>query len=329
MKIAVLGSGTWGTALARVLFLQGNELTLYSVFSDEIEALRSTRRHPNLKGMTLPGGIALTSDIRQACEGADIIIFAVPSVHVRSTAKIAKPYVSSCQLLADVAKGIEADSLLTMSGVLASIFPENKIVALSGPTHAEEVALDMPTAIIAACEDLGCAKTLADLFRGSCIRAYIHSDVLGVELGGAMKNIMALAAGISSGLGYGDNAKAALITRGIAEIKRLGKAMGCMDQTFFGLAGVGDLIVTATSLHSRNNRCGMLIGQGRSVEEAKKEVGMVVEGLNALDAAIKLQKKYGVFMPVVHGMELVVYHGVSPKEVVDEMMNRPAKIELE
>lgn len=329
MKIAVLGSGTWGTALSRVLFLQGNELTLYSVFPEEIEALRTTRRHPNLEGMILPEGLELTSDISAACAGKDFIIFAVPSIYVRSTAEIAEPYITETQILADVAKGIEADTLLTMSGVLASVFPKNKIVALSGPTHAEEVACDLPTAIIAACSDADCAKKVADLFRGSCIRAYIHTDILGVELGGALKNIMALAAGISSGLGYGDNAKAALITRGIAEIKRLGKAMGCMDQTFFGLAGVGDLIVTAMSRHSRNNRCGILIGQGLSVEEAKKEVGMVVEGLNALEAAIKLQKKYDVFMPVVHGMDLVVNRGVSPKVVVDEMMNRPAKIEIE
>ncbi|MBR0137113.1 MAG: NAD(P)-dependent glycerol-3-phosphate dehydrogenase, partial [Erysipelotrichaceae bacterium] len=245
----------------------------------------------------------------------------------------ARDYIPDGQIVVDVAKGIEAETLFTMSQVIADELNDGKhrnvkIVALSGPTHAEEVALDLPTTIVSACSDLNAAKTVQDVFMNTCMRVYTNDDVLGIELCGALKNIMALASGISAGLGYGDNAKAAIITRGLAEMTRLGKKMGAKQETFAGLAGVGDLIVTATSLHSRNNRCGMLIGQGRKPEDAVKEVGMVVEGINALPAAMKLMKVYDVEMPITVTVNAVINEGADPKEAVAELMNRDKKNEI-
>jgi len=323
MKIGVIGSGTWGTALARLLCNQGNQVTLYSVIKEEIEALDKTREHINLPGSRIPDEIIMTNDKEVACKGQDILLFAVPSVFVRNTARSLAPYINKDQVIIDVAKGIEEDTMLTMSGIIKEELPENKVVVLSGPTHAEEVAMDMPTTIIAASEDMECAEMVAQLFVGSCIRAYTNTDVLGVEICGALKNVVALAAGVSTGLGYGDNAKAAIITRGMYQIKKLGMAMGCVEQTFAGLAGIGDLIVTATSMHSRNNRCGMLIGQGKTPEEAKKEVGMVVEGINALKAAVALSMKYHISMSIIDGIDKIINHGVDPRKVVDALMSRP------
>lgn len=328
MKIGVLGSGTWGTALARLLCNNGHTVTLYSVIKEEIELLDATREHPNLKGTVLPKEIVMTNDIKSAITGMDFVLFAVPSVYVRATAESAKRFISREQILIDVAKGIEEETMFTMSEIIRDVIPGSPVVVLSGPTHAEEVAKDLPTTIVAACEDSNCAKKVANLFFNSTIRAYINEDVRGVELSGALKNVIALAAGISSGLGYGDNAKAALITRGMAEIKRLGVALGCSEQTFSGLAGIGDLIVTATSEHSRNNRCGRLIGQGLSVEEAKAQVGMVVEGINALAAAVELSEKYGVRMNIVDGVNKIVNEGVVPRVIVDQLMSKPAVYEI-
>ena len=233
------------------------------------------------------------------------------------------------QIIVDVAKGIEADTLLTMTGIIADELknPNVKLVALSGPTHAEEVAKDLPTTIVSACEDLAVAERVQQVFGNTCMRVYTNQDVLGVELCGAMKNIIALASGAALGLGYGDNTKAALITRGMAEIARLGIAMGCASQTFAGLAGVGDLIVTATSVHSRNNRCGMLIGQGAAPAEAVKQVGMVVEGINALPAAMRLAKTYGVEMPIVAAVNAVVKGEMSAADAVEQLMRREQKQE--
>lgn len=329
MKIGVLGSGTWGTALARLLCNNGHTVTLYSVIKEEIELLDATREHPNLKGTVLPKEIVMTNDIKSAITGMDFVLFAVPSVYVRATAESAKMFISREQILIDVAKGIEEETMFTMSEIIRDVIPGSPVVVLSGPTHAEEVAKDLPTTIVAACEDSNCAKKVANLFFNSTIRAYINEDVRGVELSGALKNVIALAAGISSGLGYGDNAKAALITRGMAEIKRLGVALGCSEQTFSGLAGIGDLIVTATSEHSRNNRCGRLIGQGLSVEEAKAQVGMVVEGINALVAAVELSQKYGVRMNIVDGVNKIVNEGVAPRVIVDQLMSKPAVYEVQ
>ncbi len=328
VKIGILGAGTWGVALARLLQRNGHQVTVWSKFPAETASLTATRSHPNLPGLAISEEIAFTSEIASACGDKDILLFAVPSVFVRETAAAAMAYIPDGQIIVDVAKGVEPDTLFTMTEVIRDELCRDgkhdriKLVALSGPTHAEEVALDMPTSIVSACTDMDVAEKVQDVFMDSCMRTYTNSDVLGVELCGALKNIVALAAGISAGLGYGDNAKAALITRGMAEIIRLGLAMGCSEQTFYGLAGIGDLIVTATSLHSRNNRCGVLLGQGKSPEEAIREVGMVVEGVNALPAAMQLAARYGVEMPIVAGVNAVVTGKITPAELGHALMTR-------
>jgi len=329
-NVGVLGAGTWGMALARMLHNNGHRVCVWSALSREVEEFSTTRRHPNLPGMVIPEGIAFTGEISEVCKGRDVLLFAVPSPFVRNTARLAAPYIVDNQIIVDVAKGIEADTLLTMTQIIAQEIanPTVKLVALSGPTHAEEVAKDLPTTIVSACEDQQVAEQVQNIFWGTCMRVYTNEDVLGVELCGAIKNVIALASGIAAGLGYGDNAKAALITRGMAEISRLGRAMGCREQTFGGLAGIGDLIVTATSVHSRNNRCGMLIGQGVPVEEAIRQVGMVVEGINALPATMALAEKYNVEMPIVEAAYQVVHGGVHPETVVRQLMGRDKKPEL-
>lgn len=327
-SIGILSAGTWGVALARLLQRNGHQVTVWSKFQAEVDSLTATRVHPNLPGLTISEDIAFTSDAKTVCEGKDILLFAVPSVFVRETAALMAEFIPDGQIIVDVAKGIEPDTLLTMTEVIRDELCKDgkhdnvKLVALSGPTHAEEVALDMPTSIVSACQDLDVAEVVQDTFMDTCMRTYTNADVLGVELCGALKNIVALAAGISAGLGYGDNAKAALITRGMAEITRLGLAMGCSEQTFYGLAGIGDLIVTATSPHSRNNRCGMLIGQGVQPQEAIRQVGMVVEGVNALPAAMQLAQRHNVDMPIVTGVNAVVNGLLSPAEMGLALMTR-------
>lgn len=329
-KIGVLGAGTWGMALARMLQLSGNQVTVWSALEREIDEFSATRRHPNLPGMEIPRDLQFTKDIESVCRDKEILLFAVPSPFVRATARKAAPYITDKQIIVDVAKGIEADTLYTMTQIIADELknPAVKLVALSGPTHAEEVAKDLPTTIVSACEDLKTAERVQQVFGNTCMRVYTNDDVLGVELCGAMKNIMALASGVALGLGYGDNTKAALITRGMAEITRLGIAMGCKPQTFYGLAGIGDLIVTATSIHSRNNRCGLLLGQGVPPQEAVRQVGMVVEGINALPAAMRLAEKYGVEMPLATAVNAVVNHGADPKEAVAKLMRRDQTSEV-
>ena len=307
-KIGILGAGTWGMALARMLCVSGNDVLVWSALGQEIDNLSTTRVHPNLPGMKIPQELKFTKSMEEVCTDKDILMFAVPSVFVRGTAAKARPYVADGQIIVDVAKGVEPDTLMTMTEILADELGKEggpkgvRLVALSGPTHAEEVAVDLPTTIV--------------------------PDIKGVELSGAMKNVIALGVGISTGLGYGDNARAALITRGIAEIARLGVAMGCNVHTFAGLAGIGDLIVTATSMHSRNNRAGILIGKGKSPAEAVKEVGMVVEGMNALPAALELAEKYQVEMPIVQTVDAIVNHGMSAAEAVRALMDRGLKNEL-
>lgn len=329
-KIGVLGAGTWGMALARMLCVSGHEVTVWSAIEREIDEFAATRRHPNLPGMVIPEELKFTKDIAEACDAKEILLFAVPSPFVRTTARKAAPYIKDDQIIVDVAKGIEADTLFTMTQIIADEVknPAVKLVALSGPTHAEEVAKDLPTTIVSACEDLTVAKRVQEIFGNTCMRVYTNDDVLGVELCGAMKNIMALASGVALGLGYGDNTKAALITRGMAEITRLGSAMGCKPQTFYGLAGIGDLIVTATSVHSRNNRCGLLLGQGVAPQEAVKQVGMVVEGINALPAAMKLAETYQVEMPLAMAVNAVVNESADPKEAVAKLMARDQTTEI-
>ena len=327
-SIGVLGAGTWGVALARMLVNAGHEVTVWSALPAEIDELSRTRRQKNLPDMAIPEKTVFTKQLEEACARKDLILFAVPSVFVRATARAAAPYLGGNRLVADAAKGIEPDTLLTMTEVIRDeLRNPAALVALSGPTHAEEVARDLPTTIVSASEDLKAAEAVQDVFMTPRFRVYTNPDVKGVELCGAVKNIIALAAGISAGLGYGDNTKAALITRGMAEITRLGIAMGCREQTFAGLAGIGDLIVTATSRHSRNNRCGELIGRGVPPEEAVRQVGMVVEGVNALPAAVALSRKYGVSMPITMAVSDVVRNGRSPGDAVMELMTRDRKAE--
>ena len=328
MKISIIGAGTWGIALARMLSNSGHDVTVWSALANEIDELVRTRKQRNLPNMEIPESINLTKDIETACKQKDLLVFAVPSVYVRSTAILVSPFVFTGQIIVDVAKGIEPNTLMTMSEVVLSEIPQAKIVALSGPTHAEEVAQDLPTAIVSACDDLATAECVQDVFTNSVMRVYTNTDVKGVELCGAYKNIIALATGISAGLGYGDNTKAALITRGMAEIERLGLKMGCLKDTFSGLAGMGDLIVTATSKHSRNNLCGYLIGQGYTISDAVKQVGMVVEGINALPAAMMLAEKYKVEMPIITAVDDIINHGVNPKDAVHQLMGRDSKTEL-
>ena len=329
-KIGVLGAGTWGMALTRMLARSGHSVTVWSAIEKEIDEFSTSRCHPNLPGMVIPDEVAFTKSVEAVCDGMDMLLFAVPSPFVRSTAAKVAPYVKAGQIIVDVAKGIEEKTLMTMTQIIADEIknPAVKLVALSGPTHAEEVAKDLPTTIVSACEDLKAAKQVQAVFSNDCMRVYTNDDVLGVELCGAMKNIIALASGIAVGLGCGDNTKAALITRGMAEIARLGTAMGCKEQTFGGLAGIGDLIVTATSMHSRNNRCGMLLGQGVSPDEAVKQVGMVVEGLNALPAAMRLAKEYQVEMPIVETVHAVVSGQTPVSNAVYLLMSRDQKAEL-
>ncbi len=328
MNIGILGAGTWGTALSRMLCNMGYNVTVWSALEREVDELSRNRKHPNLGDMVIPDGIAFTKNIEEACEDMDFVLFAVPSVFIRSVAEKSKAHLSPKTVIVNLAKGIENETFMTMTDIIEDVLGKDiKIVALSGPTHAEEVSKDLPTTIVSASRDIDAAERVQNAFSNSFFRVYTNTDILGVELCGAVKNVMALAAGISSGLGYGDNAKAALITRGIAELARLGVAMGCERETFYGLAGVGDLIVTATSVHSRNNHAGFLIGKGRSASEAIKEVGMVVEGINALPATVGLAKKYGVEMPIIFAIDAIVNSGANPTEIVNKLMLREYKNE--
>lgn len=327
-NIGVLGAGTWGTALARMLAVNGHNVTMWSALPQELIELKNTRKHKNLPGCTLPESISYTPDIHEICQGRDILLFAVPSPYVRTTARACLPHLAPFQVIVDVAKGIEAGSLMTMSQVIQSEVDSQpglqgvRVVALSGPTHAEEVALDLPTAIVASSEDMAAADKAQDIFMNPNFRVYTNNDVIGVELGGAVKNIIALGCGIACGLGYGDNARAALITRGAAEISRLAPVCGGSAGTIAGLAGIGDLIVTCTSVHSRNFRAGVLMGQGKTSEQAVAEVGMVVEGLNALPGVKALAAKYHVELPIVNMVDAIVSGHVPVRDAVDKLMGR-------
>lgn len=331
-KIGILGAGTWGIALARVLSRNDHEVTVWSAIEKEIEELGKKRIHPKLPNVFIPREIKFTKKIGEVCEKKDFIIFAVPSPFIRKVAEEAREYIPDGQIIIDVAKGIESSSLSFLSEIIEEEMGKEgrkvKVVTLSGPTHAEEVAVDMPTTIVSACPDMEVAEKVQELFENTCMRVYTNSDIRGVELCGALKNVIALACGIASGVGYGDNTKAAIITRGMAEITRLGLALGCQTETFYGLAGIGDLIVTATSEHSRNNRAGKLIGQGYSAEQAAKEVGMVVEGVNALPAVIKLSEKYNVDMPIIRAVDAIINYGAYPADSVRNLMRRERKNEF-
>lgn len=329
-NIGILGAGTWGIALAKMLSEAGKSVTVWSALREEILYIREHGVHPKLPGVVLPKEITYTDDLETACKDKSIIMFAVPSVYVRSTARQAKAFIPENQIIVDVAKGIEPDTLMTLSEVIADELNNStvRLVALSGPTHAEEVSKGLPTTIVSACEDIITAEYVQQFFSSKFMRVYTNTDIRGTEICGALKNIIALATGISVGLGYGDNAKAALITRGLAELSRLGTRLGCHPLTFSGLTGMGDLIVTCTSMHSRNNKAGMLIGGGLTPEEAKNQVGMVVEGINAIPAAIQLADKYDVEIPIISAVNDVINNCVKPADAVKTLFSRELKTEI-
>ena len=326
-KIGIIGSGTWGTAISILLHNNGHEVTIWSAIPEEIDEMAATRKHKNLPEVTLPESLRLTKDLKEAMEGKDLLVMAVPSVFVRSTAKRMKPYLHDGQIIVDVAKGIEESTLFTMSQIIEEELPTAQVAALSGPSHAEEVSRGLPTTCVAGAHKKAVAEYIQSVFMSPVFRVYTSPDMLGIEIGAALKNVVALAAGIADGLGYGDNTKAALITRGMAEIARLGMAMGGKYQTFAGLSGIGDLIVTCASMHSRNRRAGILIGKGYSMEEAMKEVKMVVEGVYSAKAAMALAKKYEVPMPIVEQVNRVLFEGMPASEAVSELMLRDKRIE--
>lgn len=326
-KIGIIGSGTWGTAIGILLSNNGHEVTLWSAIPEEIEELKQSRRHPNLPEAELPEGIRFTADLAEAMKEKDLLVMAVPSVFVRQTAKKMKPLCRDGQLIVNVSKGLEEETLSTMSMILEEELPMAEVAVLSGPSHAEEVSRGLPTTCVAGAHKRAAAEYVQSVFMSPVFRVYTSPDVLGIETGAALKNVVALAAGTADGLGYGDNTKAALITRGMAEISRLGVAMGGKAQTYAGLSGIGDLIVTCASMHSRNRRAGILIGKGYSMEEAMKEVNMVVEGVYSAKAALTLSKKYGVPMPIVEQVNQVLFEGKSPKDAVSDLMLRDKRIE--
>ena len=326
-KIGVIGSGTWGTAIAVLLHNNGHEVDLWSAIPSEIEEMQKTHKHKNLPEVTLPEEICYTEDLKKAMEDKELLVMAVPSVFVRSTAKRMKEFCREGQIIVDVAKGIEENTLYTMSMIIKEEIPQCEPAVLSGPSHAEEVSRGLPTTCVAGAHKKAVAEYIQNVFMSPVFRVYTSPDVLGIEVGAALKNVVALAAGIADGLGYGDNTKAALITRGIAEIARLGTAMGGKFETFCGLTGIGDLIVTCASMHSRNRRAGILIGKGYTMEEAMKEVQMVVEGVYSAKAGRALAEKYHVPMPIVEEVNKVLFEGKPAKEAVTDLMMRDKRIE--
>lgn len=329
IHIGVIGAGSWGIALAKLLHTNGHKVTVWSAIEDEITMLNQMHEHVDkLPGIKLSEEIIFTTNLSKAIEGKELLILAVPSPYVRSTADQMSKYVEDGQIIVNVAKGIEEHTLMTLSEIIEEKIPQAIVAVLSGPSHAEEVGRGVPTTIVVGAKDQNVAEYLQNIFMSNVFRVYISPDVLGIELGAALKNVVALAAGIADGLGYGDNTKAALITRGITEIGRLGLEMGGKFETFCGLSGIGDLIVTCASKHSRNRKAGMLIGQGKTMDEAMAEVKMVVEGVYSAKAAMGLSKKYNVSMPIIEQVNLVLFENKPAKDAVTDLMLRDKKLEL-
>lgn len=327
-NVGIMGAGSWGTALALLLHKNGHNVTVWSINDDEVKMLSIKREHESkLPGVKIPDDMEFTSEMESAIKGKDFIVLAVPSPFTRSTARNMKPYVAEGQIIVDVAKGIEESTLMTLSQQIEEEIPQANVAVLSGPSHAEEVGRGLPTIVVIGAKTKETAEYLQDMFMNEVFRVYTSPDMLGMELGGSLKNVIALAAGIADGLGYGDNTKAALITRGIAEIARLGVKMGGAIESFTGLTGIGDLIVTCASVHSRNRKAGYLIGQGMSMQEAMDEVKMVIEGVYSTKAAVKLGKEYGVSLPIIDKVNEVLFEGKDPREAVNELMLRDSKAE--
>ena len=327
-NVGVLGAGSWGTALSVLLSDNGHQVTVWSIDENEVKMLNEKREHElKLPGVKLPDDMVITGDLGSTIRGRDFLVLAVPSPFTRSTAKKMSPFVAEGQIIVDVAKGIEESTLMTLSRQIEQEIPQVDVAVLSGPSHAEEVGRRLPTTCVIGARTKKTAEYLQSMFISNVFRVYTSPDILGIELGGSLKNVIALAAGIADGLGYGDNTKAALITRGIAEIARLGVKMGGKIETFTGLTGIGDLIVTCASVHSRNRKAGYLIGQGMSMQEAMDEVKMVVEGVYSAKAAAQLAKKYEVSMPIVDEVNAVLFEGKSPAEAVNDLMMRESRSE--
>lgn len=321
-EVSIIGTGTWGIALGIMLVENGHQVTAWSAIPSEIEQLKASYRCKNLPDVEIPRSIRFTADLEEACRNKSLLVLSVPSVYTRGVARQMKPYLKDGQLIVDVAKGIEESTLMTLSQQIEEELPAANVAVLSGPSHAEEVSRKIPTTCVAGAHDKETAQIVQNYFMSPVFRIYTSPDMIGIELGGALKNVIALAAGISDGLGCGDNTKAALMTRGIAEIARLGVSMGGHMATFAGLSGIGDLIVTCTSMHSRNRRAGILIGQGKTMQEAMDEVQMVVEGVYSAKAALALGKKYGVSLPIIEQVNEVLFEQKSAKEAVMELMCR-------
>ncbi len=328
-NICILGAGGWGIGIAVLLNNNGHNVTMWSAVKNEVEMLKKNRENTvSLPGIVISEKIKITDDLNEAVTDQDIIVLAVASSYIRSTAARLKGLTKPGQLIINVAKGIEENTLMTMTDVIESEIPDADVAVLSGPSHAEEVSRGLPTTCVAAAKTRQTAEYIQNIFSSMVFRVYTSPDLLGVELGGSLKNVIALAAGIADGLGYGDNTKAALITRGIAEISRLGIAMGANRQTLYGLSGMGDLIVTCASMHSRNRRAGILIGQGYTMEEAMKEVHMVVEGVYSAKAALALAKKYDVSLPIIEKVNVILFGGMAAKDAVNELMMRDKTYEI-
>ena len=327
-KVSVIGAGSWGSALAVLLANNGHEVTLWTHDPHEIEMLSTKReQQEKLPGVKLPDNIAIEADLETALTDEDVVVMAVPSPVVRTVAKQMSSFVKDGQIIVNVAKGIEDVTYKTLSDIIEEEIPNAEVCVLSGPSHAEEVGIGIPTTVVIGAKNKKTAEMLQDVFMNKVFRVYTSSDIVGIELGGALKNVIALAAGTVDGLGYGDNTKAALMTRGIAELTRLGEALGGKPETFSGLTGVGDLIVTCTSVHSRNRKAGYLMGKGMTAEEAMKEVKMVVEGVYSAKAALGLAKKCNVAVPIVEAVNRVLFENADPKEEVSNLLLRERKQE--
>ncbi len=328
-RIGMIGAGSWGTALTWLLTNNGHEVTVWSALAAEIEMLRREHEQKEkLPGVKLSETTAFTTELARAAEGMDLLVLAVPSPFTRSTSKQLCPLVREGQIIVNVAKGIEENTLLTLSQIIEQEIPQAEVAVLSGPSHAEEVGRGMPTAITAAARRKRTAEYVQNIFMSDVFRVYASPDVYGVELGAALKNVVALAAGIADGIGCGDNTKAALITRAIKEIAALGMKLGGHFETFYGLSGIGDLIVTCASMHSRNRRAGILIGQGKTIQEAMDEVHMVVEGVYSAKAAMELSARCGVPLPIIEQVNAVLFSGKSAVQAMNDLMMRDKKIEI-
>lgn len=328
-KISIIGAGSWGTALAWLLHNNGHEVLVWSIMEEEIEMLRTKREHEQkLPGVRLPEDMEFTTDLQESLTDRDLVVLAVPSPFTRSTSQKMAPFVKEGQIIVNVAKGIEEATLMPLSDIIEQEIPQANVAVLSGPSHAEEVGKGLPTTCVAGAKTKETAEYIQNIFMSPVFRVYTSPDVLGIELGAALKNVIALAAGTADGLGYGDNTKAALITRGIAEISRLGIAMGARAETFFGLSGIGDLIVTCASVHSRNRRAGYLMGKGYTMQQAMDEVKMIVEGVYSAKAALALSKKYGVDMPIIVEVNHVLFDGKPAGQAVSDLMLRDKREEI-